>query len=238
VVEPAARYEQVEIPLPAELAGAEKVSGVLGVPEWWPTGSRVGVVLGHDRSSSQSDPVLEALHRGLTERGFLSLRFNFPFAEAGRKQPDKPPVLERAYQEAVGLLGRDPTAAPAHLFLGGVGIGGRVAAQVAMGRIRVEGLVLLGFPLHKQDRPESAEADELFRIISPMLFCQGTRSRYCDLDTLRRTLARVGAPTTLHVVDEADHQFKVTKKSPRSQEEVIQELLRTLEGWIHKVLGA
>jgi len=238
VVEPAARYEEVEIPLPAELAAGEKVSGVLGVPEWWPTGSRVGVVLGHDRSSSHTDPVIQAVHRGLTERGFLSLRFDFPFAEAGKKRPDKPPVLERTYQEAVGLLGRDPTAAPAHLFLGGVGLGGRVAAQVALGRLRVEGLLFLGFPLHKQDRPESAEADELFRLISPMLFCQGTRDRYCDLDALRRTLARVGAPTTLHVVDEADHRFRVTKKSPRTQEQVVEELLATLEGWIQKVLGS
>jgi predicted alpha/beta-hydrolase family hydrolase len=70
-----------------------------------------------------------------------------------------------------------------------------------------------------------------------MLFACGTRDRYCDLETLRRTLARVGAPTSLHVVAEADHQFKVLKKSGRTQEEVVAEVLATMEAWVAKVLG-
>ncbi len=237
MVEPASRYEDVEIPLPADLCGLKSVPGVLGIPEWWPTGSRVGVVLAHDRSGDMTDPVIEGLQRSLTEHGFLSLRFNFPFAQAGKRRPDKDAVLERAFAEAVSLLGRDPTAAPAHLFLGGKGLGGKVAAQMATARLRVEGLFFLGHPLHPADKPEKVEADHLYRIISPMLFCCGTRDRYCDLETLRRTLARVGAPTSLHVVAEADHQFKVLKKSGRSQEEVVAEVLATMEAWVAKVLG-
>jgi len=236
VVEPAARFEDVRIPLPEDLAGVASVSGVLGVPEWWPTGSRVGLVLAHDRMGSHEDPLLVGLHRGLTERGFLTLRFNFPFAELGKRRPDKDPVLERAFFEAVQLLGRDPTAAPAHLLLGGKGLGGKVAARMAMARLRVEGLFFLGHPLHPADQPERVEADHLYRIICPILFCQGTRDPYCDLEALRGTLTRVGAPKTLHVVAEADHQFKVLKKSGRTQEDVIQELLTTLEGWIGKVV--
>lgn len=238
MVEPAARFEEVEIPIPEEVAGVSKLSGVLGVPEWWPTGSRVGVVLAHDKGSSHEDPTLVDLHRGLTERGYLSLRFNFPFAEAGKRRADKDPVLERAFLEAVQFLGRDPTAAPAHLILGGKGIGGRVAARTAMSRLRVEGLFFMGFPLHAADKPETADTELLYRVISPMLFLQGTRDRYCDLDTLRQTLVRVGAPKTLHVLEEADHAFKVLKKSGRTPEEVNEEALAALDRWIGGVLGS
>jgi predicted alpha/beta-hydrolase family hydrolase len=236
LVEPAARYEEVEISVPEELSPVGSVSGVLGVPEWWPTGSRVGVVLAHDRTGTQEDPILVALHRGLTERGFLSLRFNFPFAQLGKRRPDKDPVLERAFHEAVQLLGRDPTSAPAHLVLGGKGLGAKVAARIAMSRLRVEGLCFLGHPLHPADKPEQVNADHLYRIISPILFLQGTRDRYCDLDALRRTLTRIGAPKTLHVVAEADHQLKVLKKSGRVPEEVVEEVLGIMEAWINKVI--
>jgi len=238
LVEPAARFEDVEIPVPEDVSDVGSVKGVLGVPEWWPTGSRVGVVLAHDRATDMSDPVVAGLHQGLTECGFLSLRFNFPFAEAGKRRPDDDMVLDRVFLEAVQLLGRDPTAAPAHLFLVGKGIGGKAAARVAQSRLRVEGLAFLGFPLHAADKPETTEAEQLYRIIAPTLFFQGSRDRYCDLDTLRRALVRMGAPKALHVVAEADHQFKVLKKSGRTPEEIQAELLSTLQSWIGRVLEA
>ena len=86
-------------------------------------------------------------------------------------------------------------------------------------RVRVEGPCLLGYPLHPQADPSRVRADDLFRIVCPMLFVQGTRDRGCDLDTLRQALTRVGAPTTLQVLQEADNQFKVLKKSGRTDEE-------------------
>lgn len=237
MVEPSARFEEVKIPLAEPLHGLETVSGVLGIPEWWPTGSRVSIVLAHGQSGNHEDPTLVEIHRALTERKYLTLRFNFPFAEAQKKRPDPLPVLERTLRTAIGLLGRDPTAAPAHLFIGGKGLGARVAAQLATSRVRVDGLVFLGYTLHPARKPESLQADHLFRIVAPMLFIQGTRDPHCDLDALRRTLSRVGAPTLLHVVQEADQNFKVPRKSGRSDAEVREEILGTVQKWIRGVLG-
>lgn len=238
MVEPAARYEDVKIPIPDPVHGLDAVSGVLGVPRWWPTGSRVSVVIAHGASEDMDDPTVAHLHRQLTERRYLSLRFNFPFAEAGKKRPDSLPVLRRAFRAAIGALGRDPTAAPAHLFLGGKGLGGQVAADLANSRVRADGLFLLAYPLHPLGKPEKLRAEQLFRIISPVLFVQGDRDRTCDLDLLRKTLARVGAPTTLHVAEEADRHFKVLKKSGRDEDEVREGIFRAVDEWIQKVLDS
>ena len=238
MVEPPARFEELKIALPEPVHGVGEVSAVVGIPRWWPTGARVAVVLGHGQGSDLSDPLVEHLHRELTERRYLCLRFNFPFAEASKRRPDSVHVLRRCYRAALGALARDPTATPAHVFLGGVGLGGQVAAGVAGARIRVDGLFLLGYPLHPQDHPDKVQPDQLFRIVAPLLFLQGSRDRTCDLDALRRVLRSVGAPTTLQVVEEADKNFKVLKKSGRSAEEVREELLASVDTWIQKVLSA
>ncbi len=231
-----ARLEEVKIPLRDPVHGLEALSGVLGIPEWWPTGSRVGVVIAHTRSSNFEDPLIERVHAGLTDAGYLTLRFNFPFADAGKRNPDPMPVLKRSYKAAIAMLGRDPTATPAHLILGGHGLGARVAAEVAVERLRIQGLFFLAYPLHAIGKPETAQTENLYRIISPMLFLQGTRDRTCDLDTLRAALLRIGAPNNLHVVQEADNRFKVLKKSSRTADEVYDEVLQTLNAWIQKIL--
>jgi predicted alpha/beta-hydrolase family hydrolase len=135
-------------------------------------------------------------------------------------------------------LSRDPTAAPAHLFLAGKGVGAQAAADLSVSRVRADGLILIGYPLHPQGKPERLRADQLYRVVAPMLFLQGTRDRNCEIDALRRTLARVGAPTTLHLAEEADHHFKVLKKSGRSEEEIHQEVAGATDAWIEKILGS
>ncbi|MEM7409118.1 MAG: alpha/beta family hydrolase [Myxococcota bacterium] len=237
MVEPSSRYEDIKIPLSESVHGMEEVSAVLGVPRWWPTGSRVSVVMAHGAGADMNDPAIVGVHRELTERRYLSLRFNFPFAEAGKRKVDEMPVLRRALRAAISALGRDPTAAPAHLFLGGVGMGSQVAADLASSRVRVDGLFLAGYPLHPASNPEELQPEQLFRIVSPALFLQGDRDKFCDVDALRRTLTRVGAPTILKVIQEADHKFKVLKKSGRTPEEVYEQMSNALDEWIQALLG-
>jgi predicted alpha/beta-hydrolase family hydrolase len=243
VVEPSARFDEFRMQVPDPTHGVTEVSAVLGIPRWWPTGSRVGVVLAHGAGGSQDEWVIESLHRALTERRYLALRFNFPFAEAAsgggkrRARVDSPEALRRTLRAAVGALARDPTAAPARIFLVGRGLGARTVADASLSRVRADGLVLLDYPLHPPGKPAQAQADQLYRVVAPMLFVQGTRDRTCDVDVLRQTLTRVGAPTALHVVPEADHLFKVLKKSGRTQDEVLEELLAVIDGWIEKILG-
>ena len=237
-MEPTAQFEEIDIPLAEPIHGRETVRGVLGIPEWWPTGERVAVVIAHGSSGNYEDPLVEILARGLAERSYLTLRFNFPFAEAGRRSSaDTPLHLERCFKAALNALGRDPTALPARLVIGGVGIGGRVAAELLADRLRADGLFLLGFPLHPQHKPEETDPEVLYRATSPMLFVQGTRDRRCDGAALRSTLRRVGAPIELHDVVDADSNFHAPKKSGRTDPEIQAEVFAVVAGWIARRLA-
>ena len=236
-MERAAQFEEIRIPLGAPIHGRDSLSGVLGVPEWWPTGERVAVVFAHGGPSNFEDPLITALAQALTEKGFLTLRFNFPFAEAGkRSSADSPEILERGFRAALNALGRDPTALPARLFVGGVGLGSRVAAGLVADRLHADGLFLFGFPLHPQDKPEKSDPDVLFRATTPMLFVQGTRDRRCNGTALRHALRRVGAPVELYDVQEADSAFHVSKKSGRSDAQIQAETFGVLSAWLTRRL--
>jgi len=234
-IERTVQFEEIEIPLLEPVHGLDVVKGTLGVPEWWPTGSRISVVIA--QGSMAQDPLLDAVQLALTERKYLTLRFPMPYMVAGKRKPDEMKVMTRTYEAAIAVLGKDPSSAPAHVFAGGKNMGALVASHASISRLRVEGIFFLGFPLHKQDDPGDVHPERLYRIVNPMLFVQGSRDRRCDLPTLRQTLGRVGAPVNLHVVQDADHALKVPKKSGRSADEVAHEVLATLEGWIQRTLG-
>lgn len=236
-MEPATQFEAIRIPLTSPIHGRDSLSGVLGIPEWWSTGERVAVVIAHGGPSNLEDPLVEALAHALAEKSCLTLRFNFPFAEAGkRSSADSPEILERGFGAALNILRRDPMALPGSLFVGGVGLGGRVAAGLVADRLHVDGLFLLGFPLHPQDKPEKSDPDVLFRSTTPMLFVQGTRDRRCNGTALRQALRRVGAPVELYDVRDADSAFHVPKKSGRTNEQVRAESVGVLSSWVARRL--
>ena len=213
-VEPASRLQEVKIPLDEPVDGVAAVSGVLGVPEWWPTGSRVGVVLAHDpvatsttrssRASSAASPSASISRCASTSRSPRrdgSARIRCPCSSARSGRPSR--VLgARSVGGARAPLRRRRRARRA-----GRGPG-------AASRLRVDGVFALGFRCTAATTPRrTCTPNSLFRVVSPMLFVQGTRDRTCDLDTLRRTLTRVGAPKTLHVIAEADSTLAVPRRS-------------------------
>lgn len=236
-MEHAARFEEVRIQLPETLDGVDALSAVVGIPEWWPTGARVAVAIAHGADSDLDDPLVEFLHRNLASHKYLTVRFNFPFAERGRGADGVDlEVLDRAFRAALSVLGRDPTAAPSHLFLGGVGLGGHVAAQLASARLQVDGVFFLGYPLHPPGETDNTMADALYRIIPAMLFVQGSEDPSCELGALRRVLSRAGAPTTLRIVDGADETLVAPSGSDAEHDAARMAVASTVAEWVEKVL--
>lgn len=233
-----ARFEQVRIALSEPLDGVEWLTAEIGVPEWWPTGTRVAVVIAHGEGD-MDDPLVKSLHRSLANSRFFTVRFNFPFAEAGRKVGDTPPeVLDKAFRAALSLLGRTPPSAPSQVFLGGTGLGALSAARIAASRFPVDGLFFLGYPLHPVDQPLKPEADLLYRLIPSMLFVQGSADPRCELDTLRRCLSRVGTPTSLRILTGADGSLlrPEARDDPTSPQTGYAAIGRVVEEWLEGLL--
>jgi len=189
-----------------------------------PAEARAVVVLAHGAGADMRHAFMASLAARLAARGLASLRFQFPYAEAGRRSPSPGPVLRAtvraALAEAARLL---PGLA---VVAAGKSMGGRMASLLAAeGGLAARGIVFYGFPLHAAGKPPDAERGEhLARVPVPMLFLQGTRDALADLTLLGPLVARLGKRAALHEIAGADHGFHVLKRSGRTDEDVLDEL--------------
>ena len=195
-------------------------------------GAQAALVLAHGAGAGMRHPFMAAIAQGLAARGIAVLRYEFPFMAQGSKRPDPPAVAQAAVRAAVDEAARRWPALP--LFAGGKSFGARMSsqAQAAASLPGVRGLVFFGFPLHPAGKPSVARAEHLAQVRLPMLFLQGTRDALADLDLVRATTGQLGERATLHVVEGADHGFEVLKRSGRTNEQVIEELVATAAAWM------
>lgn len=196
---------------------------------------KVALVMGHGAGGTMEQPLVVALADALAARGALVLRFNFAYADAGRRAPDRPQVLGATYRAAAAWLAARPEARGRALVLGGKSMGGRIATHLAALGDRCDGVWLLGYPLHPARRPQSMRDAHLADVKCPLLFLEGTRDPLCDLALLSPVMKRLGRRATLHVVEGGDHSFKVPKKSGRSEDEVLTELVEASARWLLKL---
>jgi hypothetical protein len=204
-----------------------KVSAILlRPPDAWAM-----YVLAHGAGAGMRHRFMESIAQTLAERGIATLRYQFPYVEAGTRRPDPPGVLEAAVRAVVAKAREVAPELP--LFGGGKSLGGRMTSN-AMARRPLEGvlgLVFLGFPLHPPKRPGVTRAEHLDRVESPMLFLQGTRDDLAELELITSVCGRLGPRATLHVVEGADHSFSVLKRSGRSDAGVMEELAIAVGQW-------
>ena len=59
------------------------------------------------------------------------------------------------------------------------------------------------------------------RVSLPLLFLSGTRDELADLALLRLVCEGLGERATLHLLETADHSFKVQKRARPSEEDVL-----------------
>lgn len=201
-----------------------------------PGHAHAALVLGHGAGAGMTHPFMHALAAALAAEGVATLRYQFPYMEAGSRRPDAPPVCHRTVRSAVTLAARRWPALP--LFAGGKSFGGRMTsqAQASAALPAVRGLVFFGFPLHPAGKPSSGRADHLAAIDVPQLFLQGDRDKLADLALLQPAIARLPR-ASLHVIAHADHAFQVPVKSGRTGAQVLQEIARTSGAWFDAVVG-
>jgi predicted alpha/beta-hydrolase family hydrolase len=95
----------------------------------------------------------------------------------------------------------------------------------------VKGLAFLGFPLHPPGRPGAERASHLGAVAVPMLFVQGTRDEFAQLELLQPIVTRLGGLATLHLVQGGDHSYRVPQSAGRAAGDVDAELAETVAGW-------
>ncbi len=181
-------------------------------------------------------PFLERLAGELADRGVATLRYQFPYLERGERRPDPPRVLVATVRAAVTAAAALTPALP--LVAGGKSLGGRMTSTAAAhgGLAAARALVFFGFPLHPPGKPGMERARHLTDVAQPMLFLQGTRDALAHLELLTPICDGLGARARLHLLDGADHSFRVLKRSGRSEEDVLRELADTAASWIEEIL--
>jgi uncharacterized protein len=158
---------------------------------------------------------------------------DYPYRRAGRKTPDKLPVLIEAHRQALAEA-RSRGPAGARVALIGKSMGGRVGCHLALTE-PVDALVCLGYPLRGTG---GAVRDEvLLGLRVPVLFVQGTRDPLCPLDLLRELLPRMTARNTLFVVEGGNHSLEVPRRGAAAgaQERSDQAVLKAIQTFLDGV---
>lgn len=214
----------VTLTLPAATGGGS-VSGRWTGPE----GDRSPwtVVYAPGAGSNLHDPFGRFLGQHLALAGILSLRFQFPYQEAGGGRPDRPPVLEAAWTAAIAAA----AARGGRLVLTGRSMGGRIASMVAAKGSPATALGLFAYPLHPPGQPEKRRDGHLSSIAQPTLFCSGTRDAFAAPEELAGAAALV-PHAAVRLLDGADHGFAVLKSSGRTQRDVWAEAAGALTEWL------
>ena len=205
-----------------------KVSALFEAPEK----ARACHVLAHGAGAGMNHPFLAAVATELAERGIATLRYNFPYMEQGSRRPDNPKVAHATVRAAVAEAAR--LAPGLSLYAGGKSFGGRMTSQAQSEEALpgVHGLIFLGFPLHAPGKPSVERGDHLFKVQIPMLFLQGTRDEFAELDLLKGLVKKLGKRATLTLFDDADHSFHVPARTGRKDADVRARLLDALAAWI------
>ena len=193
-----------------------------------------GLVLAHGAGGGQKSRFMIDAARAFAARGISTATFDFPYMAAGRSVPDKAPVLEQSWRDAIAAARAHGAFKGVPLFIGGKSMGGRISSHVAAQHVEgIAGLVFLGYPLHPPGRPEQRRDAHLPAIREPMLFVQGSRDLFGTADEIRALLPRLNSRAELFEVADGDHSFKVRVKiTGRKQEAVFEEIFETVARFV------
>ncbi|XAS65703.1 alpha/beta family hydrolase [Pseudarthrobacter sp. So.54] len=165
------------------------------------------VVVAHGAGAGMEHLFLAGFTRAMNRLAIATLRFNFPYREAGRKFPDRPPAAIAAWRAAMAEAAARSGGEP--LWAAGKSFGGRMASMAVAEGMPAAGLIYLGYPLHPPGRPEKLRDEHLYGLTLPMIFLQGTRDPFATPELLEAVVARIGPTATLEWLAGGNHTFDV-----------------------------
>jgi len=160
-----------------------------------------GAGAGRDQST------LVALEEGVRP-AWKTTRADFPYRKAGRRAPDRPPVLLQAVRDELKAI-RDR-----RVVVGGRSMGGRMCSMVAGAAdgeappAKVRGVVAISYPLHPPGTPDALRVEHLPTITVPCLFVSGDRDPFGSPDELEQWTGTIPAPVTHRWIVGGRHDLK------------------------------
>ncbi len=135
------------------------------------------------------------------------VREDFGYRKAGRKAPDRTPVLLQAVRDAAAPM----LAADDKLLLGGRSMGGRMCSLAVADEtdpLPAVGLVLICYPLHPPGKPDSLRVEHFPRLHMPCLFISGTKDAFGTPTEMEHWTATIPGPVTHCWLDGKGHDLK------------------------------
>ncbi len=170
--------------------------------------SPAGLLLAPGAGAGRDQPALVAIDRAVTAAGLAVARMDFPYRLAGRRAPDRPPVLLAAVVEAATALAEAAGTTTARLALGGRSMGGRMCSMAVADGLAAAALVLVSYPLHPPGKPERLRTDHFPALALPCLFVSGTRDTFGRPAELEQATTAIPGPVTHVWIDGGDHGLR------------------------------
>ena len=150
-------------------------------------------------------------------------RIDFPYRKAGRRAPDRAPVLINCIREEAAVLVAQSRIRPSSLALGGRSMGGRMCSLAVADGLAAAGLVLISYPLHPPGKPDNLRVDHFPALDVPCLFVSGTKDPFGAPKELERHAKKIPGEVTHVWVDGGGHDFK------RHDDDVAEQV----RAWLH-----
>ncbi|MCL2395447.1 MAG: dienelactone hydrolase [Acidimicrobiaceae bacterium] len=164
----------------------------------------LGLLLAPGAGADRDQPSLVALDQAATAAGVVVSRMDFPYRKAGRRAPDRAPVLVASVVEEAKALSGHAGA----LVLGGRSMGGRMCSMAVAEGLAAAALVLISYPLHPPGRPERGRDAHFPDLDVPCLFVSGTRDAFATPAELAEATAAIPGPVTRRLVEGGDHGLR------------------------------
>ncbi|MCR2801254.1 dienelactone hydrolase [Microbacterium sp. zg-Y818] len=207
-------------------AGEVTVSAAFEAPEdAWAT-----MAVAHGAGAGYSYPFLVGFARGMRAAGVATLRFNFPYVQAGRRMPGPAAHAVATWRAAEAALRAE--APGLAMWAAGKSYGGRMASMAAAeGLISPAGLVYLGYPLHPPGRPDRPRVAHLPDVGPPQLFVEGTNDPFVDPHEQLADAVASCRDAAVHWIDGGNHSFEV-KGRKRPADDVGESLAPIVAAWM------
>jgi predicted alpha/beta-hydrolase family hydrolase len=192
------------------------------------------ILFAHGAGLGSTAPWMRAWATRLSKLGEAHT-FDYPYMRAGKKMPDRLPVLVEAHRKELEAL-RHRSKTP--ILLAGKSMGSRVSCHLAVEESQkgdVLGVVCFGYPLISASLKGEWRDAILKQLDVPILFVQGTRDKLCPLGSLEEVRKQMKAPSELFVVEGGDHSLLVGKRAlarrESTQDRVDDEILAAIRGF-------